>query len=680
MKRTAWICLVLLIMTATLSLAAVNGPARVRLVDGDVLFRTPDSGEWLPAAVNTPLDEGDAIWCPDDARAEIQLADGSLIRIDQNSELDLLANGDDFIHLYLASGRAYIRTGPTLPGDSLQIDAEDTTVLPAERTKLSIDILPDGQEDVSIFKGSAYVEGNGSHTKVWAGEHIALEDDHSQLLPLNPPDSWEEWNLDRDRELSRPARSASPLPEELQGYASELDSNGRWVRVPDYGMVWRPRVVLSTDWVPYRSGRWIWKGDDYVWISFESWGWVPYHYGRWAVVSGLGWCWVPPARGDVYWGPGYVGWYRTGSHVGWTPLAPGETFYGRRNYGRHSVNITTTRVNPAQVTYRNRRVRGGTTVLPQNDFLRGRVDTRTTSVNTSVTVTLGSPRLQPLRETRIPIVRQPPPRVAPNRIERRDNRDLRQRFPRVTAPLDSQRRVQPAAPPATGRPPAQTGPKRVVHPVIEPAEKRPNPASRTQGKTEPRFQRQQPAAPTAAVPAAPVAAPATPAVSGTVPQRIEQPQRPRTPSAPQSPKANAAENQGRHRSGSIPPPTAAPSAAVPQRAEQQRIEQPQQPSVPSVSPPPQPAAPSNGGRRRSGAMPPQKAPVSAAPVNAAPVNAPPVKAAPSAAEPQQAERPKREAHPEKTKDKKVWRVTTPETEREQEQKENRPPERERRGR
>jgi len=660
-------------MTATLSLAAVSGPARVRLADGDVLFRTPDSGEWLPAAVNTPLDEGDAIWCPDDARAEIQLADGSLIRIDQNSELDLLANEDGFIHLYLASGRAYLRTGPTLPGNSLQIDAEDTTILPAARTKLRIDILPDGQEDVSIFKGSAYVEGNGSRTNVRAGEHIALEDDYSRLLPLNPPDSWEEWNLDRDRVLARSNRSGSYLPEELQGYSSELDSNGRWVRVPDYGMVWRPSVVLSADWAPYRSGRWIWKGDDYVWISFESWGWVPYHYGRWAVVSGLGWCWVPPARGDVYWGPGYVGWYRTGSHVGWTPLAPGETFYGRRNYGRHSVNITTTRVNPAQVTYRNRRVRGGTTVLPQNDFLRGRIDTRTPSVNTSVTVTIGSPRLQPLRETRMPIVRQTPPRLAPPRSEQRDNRELRQRFPRVTTPLDSQRRVQPAAPAAAGRPPAQTGPKRVVHPVVEPAEKRPNPASRPPGKPEPRFQRQQPAAPAAAIPPAPAAAPAAPAVSGTVPQRIEQPQRPQTPSAPQPPKADAGAHEGRRRSGSIPPPNAAPSATVPQRPERQRIEQPQQPSVPPVSPPPQPA-PSNGGHRRSGAIPPPKA------APAPPVTVAPVTAAPSATVPQRAERPKREVHPEKMKDKKVWRVTTPETEREQEQKENRPPERERRGR
>lgn len=676
MKRTAWICLVLLMMTATFSLAAVTAPARVRLVDGDVLFRTPDSDEWLPAAVNTPLDEGDAIWCPDDARAEIQLPDGSLIKIDQNSELDLLANEDDFIHLYLASGRAYLRTGPTLPGDSLQIDAEDTTVLPAARTKLRIDILPDGQEDVSIFKGSAYVEGNGSRTNVRAGEHIALDDDYSRLLPLNPPDSWEEWNRERDRELSRPARSASPLPEELQGYSSELDSNGAWVRVPDYGMVWRPRVIFSADWAPYRSGRWIWKGDDYVWISFENWGWVPYHYGRWAVVSGLGWCWVPPARGDAYWGPGYVGWYRTGSHVGWTPLAPGETFYGRRNYGRYSVNITTTRVNPAQVTYRNRRVRGGTTVLPQNDFLRGRIDTRRPSANTSVTVTIGSPRLQPLRETRMPIVRQTPPRVAPPRIERRDSRELRQRFPRVTAPVDSPRRVQPAAPAATARPPVQTGPKRVVHPAVEPAEKRPNPALQPPGKPEPRFQRQQPAAPAVSAPAAPVAVPAAPAVSGTVPQRIEQPQRPQAPTAPLPPKADAAENRGRRRSGALAPVNTAPSAAVPQRAERQRVEQPQRPAAPSVSLSPQPAAPPNGGRRQNGALPPPKA----APINTPAGNAAPVKAAPSAAAPQPAERPKREAHPEKMKDKKVWRVTTPETEREQDQKDNKPPERERRGR
>jgi len=422
MKRVFFICLLILLALPAWSTAAVIGPARISYVDGEILFRSPDAEEWLPAVINTPLDEGDAVWCPEDSRVEIQLPDGSIVRLDGGSQLDLLANEDGFIHLHLASGHLYLRTSQTSRDNTLQIDADDTTILPAARTRLRIDMLPNSLEDVAITKGSAYVEGNGNRTRVRAGEQILLEDGHSEVLQLNPADDWELWNVDRDRGQSRAAPADSYLPEELRSHSAELDANGTWVSVPEYGRVWRPAVVVTDDWAPYRSGRWIWKGDDYVWLSFEAWGWVPYHFGRWAVVSGFGWCWVPPARGDVYWGPGYVGWYSTGSNVAWTPLAPGEVFYGHRNYGRHSVNITNVTINTNAVTYRNRTFRGGLTVVQHNDFLRGRTVVQQPPQNVSISVSPGSPRIRPLRETRMPIVKQTPPRLAPPRIAQRDSR------------------------------------------------------------------------------------------------------------------------------------------------------------------------------------------------------------------------------------------------------------------
>ena len=562
MKRILWICLLLLIVP-TLSPAAVIGPARIRMVDGDVMFRTPDSGEWLPAAVNTPLDEGDALWCPENARVEIQLTDGSMVRLDEGSQLDLLSNEDQFTHLHLAGGRAYVRTDKAATVNSLQIDADDTTVLPAARTRLRIDILPDNQEDVSIFKGSAYVEGNGSRTRVRAGEHIALEEGRNELLSLNPPDSWEEWNMERDREQSRAARAESPLPEELRGYSGELDSNGSWVRVPEYGMVWRPTVIISNDWAPYRSGRWIWKGSDYVWISSENWGWIPYHYGRWAVVSGFGWCWVPPARGDVYWGPGYVGWYRTGNHVGWTPLAPGETFYGRRHYGRHSVNITTISVNTGNIAYRNRNVRGGMTVVQQNDFLRGRIVSQSASGNASISVSVsaGSPRIQPLRETRMPIVKQTPPRVAPPRTEYRDNRELRQRFPRLTPEADARRRPQQTPPAATDD---KTRGIKVRQPATTPVDQRPpatvQPRSVPQQRPEPR--RLPPQKDDQPVPP----------VSGVVPRQIEQPRPAPASTTGPSPQVATPPRTERRQGIKAPQPATTQPAPAAQRVEQPRPE------------------------------------------------------------------------------------------------------------
>ncbi len=462
MKQMLIVFLMIFFAIPTGALAGIISPARVTLIEGDITFRTPDSEEWFPASINTPLDEGDAVWAPPGCRTEVQLADGTVVRLDGGTQLDLIAVEDNFTHLHMASGKLYLKASPNARKNSLQIDADDTTILPDARARLRVDMLPNSQEDVSIFKGSAYVEGNGSRTKVRAGEHIALEEGHSELLPLNSPDSWESWNSERDRSQSRTTSAESKLPEELQAYSAELDAHGRWVSVPEYGMVWRPTVILSDDWAPYRSGRWIWKGDDYVWISYENWGWAPYHYGRWAIVFGFGWCWVPPVRGDIYWGPGYVGWYRTENHIGWTPLAPGENFYGRKHFGRHSVNINDTHVNTASVYYKNRNEHGGFSVLLQNDFLRGRTvfQAPSTAPSVSVAVSLGSPRIKPLRETRMPVVKQTPPRVAPPAaVMNHDNSELRDRFPRVVPVTEKQRLVQPpVAPPVPATPAVTTRP------------------------------------------------------------------------------------------------------------------------------------------------------------------------------------------------------------------------------
>lgn len=471
--------LCLLLIAACLSMplpcrAGVTSPARVHLVEGEASFRTPDDGEWRPASINTPLDEGDAIWCADGSRVEIQLPDGSLVRLDGGSQLDVLANEEEFVHLHLAGGNMYLRSSQGQKDRLLQIDADDTTILPAGRTRLRIDMLPNSQEDVSIFKGSAYVEGNGNHTRVRAGEHIAVEEGHSELLGLNPPDDWEQWNVNRDRALSKAARTESYLPDELKNYSDELGASGYWVRVPEFGMVWRPMVILNDDWAPYRNGRWIWRGGDYIWVSYDNWGWAPYHYGRWAVVDGQGWCWVPPGRGDVNWGPGFVGWYRTGDHIGWTPLAPGETYYGHGSYGRHSVNINTTTISNSTVVYQNRRAPGGVTTVHQNDFIRGKnaIQQIPRGALPAPSVAVGSPRIMPQREARMPEIKTASTRsAAPPRVEHRDTRELRQRFPRVFPVTSPQIRgtVAPVTTQVTS--PAQPSPnreKRVIHPVPEP--------------------------------------------------------------------------------------------------------------------------------------------------------------------------------------------------------------------
>jgi hypothetical protein len=410
-----------------------QGFARLSLTEGDVQIRVADTDDWLPAAVNTPLYEGDSVWTPAGSRTELQLQDGSVIRLDARSSLSILKVDDEYLQFHLGMGRIYVRTGENQRWD-MQVDLTGSSVKIYDKSRLRIEVDERGEEEISVFRGTAYVESYGGRTKVRKGETLSVEDSRAEISPTNPPDAWDRWNTVRD---GRPARrgGAGRLPEELAVYEEELSASGEWIESREYGYVWRPAVVAAPDWAPYRSGRWVWRGGDYVWISSEPWGWAPYHYGRWAVVAGFGWCWIPPLRGDVFWAPAYVGWISTPAHVGWVPLAPGETYYGRGYYGRHSVNVINVTVNQTTNIYRYANVSNAVTVVNRDSFISGKgkyrkYDAASFSREKAVT---GRPEPRPhVKEVLMPQVRKlPDSKLPPPGIAKLPVRELKERFPKI---------------------------------------------------------------------------------------------------------------------------------------------------------------------------------------------------------------------------------------------------------
>ncbi len=394
------------------------GSLRISLIEGDVQVRTEDTGEWVPASINMPLMDGDRIWVPEEGRTELQLRDGSLLRLDENSALEILTVEKDSFQFYLTEGRSY-GNFRGLKGTLLQIDTPDSSVRIYERSNFRIETTQDGYTDISVYRGVVYAENKDGETSVDEGNTLSLgEGTNAELSPLGPPDEWERWNRDRDRRLVERRPPSRYLPDELQAYSSDFEENGRWVRVREYGYVWTPTVHVSVGWAPYRVGRWVWIGGDYVWVSYEPWGWAPYHYGRWAFVSTIGWCWVPPVRGAVYWGPGFVGWVRTPTYVSWVPLAPGEIYYGHGYYGPHSVNITQVnirQINVQKIVYKNIHVHNSVTVVHHDTFVKGKhVEVKVTeNPFLKGKISLGRPDIKPERATRMPVIKEIPQRKRP---------------------------------------------------------------------------------------------------------------------------------------------------------------------------------------------------------------------------------------------------------------------------
>jgi hypothetical protein len=436
MKILKWMVLMaVVIFLPALSHSATLGSLRVSLIEGDVQIQTEDTGDWVPASINMPLKDGDRIWVPEGGRMELQLRDGTVLRLDERTGLDILTLDQDSYQFYLPKGRAYANFRGAR-GSVLQIDTPTSSVRAYERAVFRIDLLDDRNSDISVYFGSIYAESQDGRTRVDADKTLALrEGSPAELGPMGPPDEWEEWNRNRNQRFAERRAPSRYLPEELYPYSSDFEEHGRWVYVREYGHVWTPRLVVSAGWAPYRIGRWVWVGGDYVWISYEPWGWVPYHYGRWAFVASFGWCWVPPPRGAVFWGPGFVGWVRTPTHVSWVPLAPREIYYGYGHYGPHSVNLVNvniTTINVSKVVYRNIHVHNAVTVVHHDTFVHGRHVDVTVRENLFLRerMHIGRPDIKPQRSTVVPVLREiPQTKRPPEKIREIKVREIRERRP-----------------------------------------------------------------------------------------------------------------------------------------------------------------------------------------------------------------------------------------------------------
>ena len=96
-------------------------------------------------------------------------------------------------------------------------------------------------------------------------------------------------------------------------------NGGSWIEVGDYGYCWQPDAAASDpSWRPYADGYWAYTDLGWTWVSYEDFGWATYHYGRWVRLTDYGWVWRP----GYEWGPAWVSWRFGGGYAGWAPLPP----------------------------------------------------------------------------------------------------------------------------------------------------------------------------------------------------------------------------------------------------------------------------------------------------------------------------------------------------------------------
>jgi hypothetical protein len=306
--------------------------------NGLTILRAPS--ESAPAieeagAINSPVFPGDAVLTDVEQRAEVQLARGSVVRVDRASDVTFLALPDPYAtfpdNTVVQVAEGAIRISAMLAEDEeFRIDTPASSIYLLSGGDYRIEVGTDGQTRVLSRRGVVEFVGKGGSILVRAGQASEVFPGAlpSEAEPFNTflADNFDRWVEDRDSAIylaeERYAESEIPhevvyeeIPYEVRPYYEELSVHGSWSHTSDYGYVWYPNDV-PTGWRPYHDGYWAYETDGYFWVANEPWGWAPYHFGRWTWIPGHGWSWVP---GRVF-GGAWVAWSWGSVHVGWSPL------------------------------------------------------------------------------------------------------------------------------------------------------------------------------------------------------------------------------------------------------------------------------------------------------------------------------------------------------------------------
>jgi hypothetical protein len=349
--------------------------ARLSYSHGEVSFNPAGTDDWVSAVVNRPITSGDKLWTDTGARAELHIGSAA-IRLSSNTGFSFLNLTDNISQIRLTEGTISIRVRSLENDETFEVDTPNLAFSILRPGRYRINVNDAGDTTVVVVRaGEGEVTGGGSAYNIHPRE-IGTFTGNDQLDSDiqgygDNDDDFDRFCADRDRREDRSV-SSRYVSRDVIGY-EDLDDNGGWRDVSEYGTVWFPHTVI-VGWAPYRYGHWIWISPwGWTWVDDAPWGFAPFHYGRWVVVRGV-WGWVPcPPRvvavayvrpvyapalvawvGGPHWGVGVaVGGGGGGGGVAWFPLGPREVFvpsyHVSRNYV-NNVNVSNTTVNNTYVT------------------------------------------------------------------------------------------------------------------------------------------------------------------------------------------------------------------------------------------------------------------------------------------------------------------------------------------
>src|SRR5262249_26051602 len=288
---------------------------RISYVDGEV--RIDHGSGYESASMNVPVTEHNWLQTRSDGWAEVQLEDGSLVRLAPDTviaftELSRFSSGGTLTTIDLDQGEAEFKVSKRDDSEFHVTVKKKTIVLEHSGSFRVISTNADPLE-VVVWKGEVTVRDSDS------GGEVAVKKNETFVLDATDPalsryaldrgaqaDELDQWSKQRDDYLSTYASGRGYFQSPYQYGSGDLSYYGQYFNDPAYGTLWQP-TGMGLGWDPFMNGYWIYSpGFGYTWVSAYPWGWLPYRYGNWVFINGRGWCWEPGGWNRWHTGPRWV--------------------------------------------------------------------------------------------------------------------------------------------------------------------------------------------------------------------------------------------------------------------------------------------------------------------------------------------------------------------------------------
>lgn len=352
MKNTLLLLIAVLTVWSGIYADELVSVAHVSYLDGGLIITNRDGNEHQ-ATVNFPILAGDILRTRGDGRAEIQFGNGTLLRMDQDSELlvgtilapFLTSKDGKLTTLELKTGKVFVNSN-TYNNEMLQIVSEDVAVKFTRNSNVQIGIAEKGTRVTSLWGRTDLLvvdEKNRSRmTQLKTGNAVLVNKTGEIVMsPVNREGDFLAWNRMVDKHFKELHEGKSYVPDKitrhthLQKWAERWSSRfGTWVYDKMYGYVWKPGgFAVDPTRRPFYNGTLVvLNGEEYI-VPNEPWGWAPAHLGTWVFLKKWGWTWIPgQGGGEIFmprvntimdwlwkiWGsPSYYAIYLNEGWAGW---------------------------------------------------------------------------------------------------------------------------------------------------------------------------------------------------------------------------------------------------------------------------------------------------------------------------------------------------------------------------